>query len=339
MSAKSVRVAIIGAGAWGTTLALLAARAGGRVSLWVRDPTEAVSIRANRENVRFLPRVPLPPNIVITSDVEEACDAASLIVFVVPSRSMRLNARLVAPYLGAACVVSAAKGLEASTFLRMTEVLDQELGPGLQGRIGAISGPNLAREIAEGKPAATVIAGSKAVVDQTREALMSPRFRCYSSDDVVGVEVGGALKNVYAIGAGIGDQLEAGDNAKAAFVNRSIVEIARLGTALGARPLTFAGLAGLGDLLATCASSLSRNNRVGRRLAAGEALPHILASMDQVAEGVVTTEVARELSRLRGVEMPIVEQMAAVLFEGRSPSQAIAALMERDAREELEGWA
>lgn len=333
-----VRMTVIGSGAWGTTLALLATRAGARVSVWVRDPNEAVSIVSSRENARFLRGIPLPPEISFTSDLAGACHDAELIVFVVPSHSMRANAALVVPYAGSAYIVSAAKGLEPSSLLRMTEVLRQELGNGFHDRIGAISGPNLAQEIALGKPAATVIAGPRYVIECARAALMSPGFRCYSSRDVVGVEVGGSLKNVYAIGAGIGDYLDSGDNAKAAFVNRAIVEIARLGIALGAEPLTFAGLAGLGDLLATCASPLSRNNQVGRRLAAGEPLTSILGTMNSVAEGVATTKAVRELSGRQGVEMPIVDQMAAVLFEGKRPTDAIAALMERDARDELEGW-
>jgi glycerol-3-phosphate dehydrogenase (NAD(P)+) len=334
----SVRMTVIGSGAWGTTLSLLACRAGARVSMWVRDPHEAESIASRHENIRFLKGIPLPAEIAVTSDLAEACHDANLIVFVVPSHSMRVNAALTAPYTGDAYVVSATKGLEPSSFLRMTEVLREELGEGVDDRLGAISGPNLAREIAVGKPAATVIAGPGQVIECTRAALMGPRFRCYSSHDVIGVEIGGALKNVYAIGAGIGDRLEAGDNAKAAFVNRAIVETARLGVALGAEPLTFAGLAGLGDLLATCASPLSRNNQVGRRLAAGEPLSAILTSMSSVAEGVATTEAARDLSRRTGVEMPIVDQLASVLFEGKHPTDAIASLMERDAREELEGW-
>ncbi|MGI8642875.1 MAG: NAD(P)H-dependent glycerol-3-phosphate dehydrogenase [Thermomicrobiales bacterium] len=330
---------VIGAGAWGTTLALLAIRAGATASLWVRDAAEAAAIERRRENSRFLPGVALPAGLRVTADLDEACTRAAVVAMVVPSATMRENIRAVEPFLGEAVIVSASKGLEPASMLRMTEVIDQELEERYSGRVGALSGPNLAVEIANDKPAATVLAGPRAVVDEAREVLMGGRFRCYASDDLVGVELAGALKNVYAIGAGIGDQLEAGDNAKAAFVNRAIVEIGRLGVAQGARPLTFAGLAGIGDLMATCASSLSRNNQLGRRLAAGETLDQIVQTLGHVAEGVGTTSAALALSRAVDVEMPIVEQMAAVLFEGRGPAEAIAALMERDARHELEGWA
>lgn len=338
MAHNRQRIAVIGAGAWGTTLALLACRAGAAASLWVRDPSEALAIDRQRMNSRFLPGVLLAQQLRITSDLAEACHGASVIALVVPSATMRENARRVRPWVQDAVVLSASKGLEPGSLMRMSEVINQELGDGMTDAAGALSGPNLAVEIADQKPAATVVAGSDLVVERTRAVLMGPRFRCYGSDDLVGVELGGALKNIYAIGAGIGDQLDAGDSAKAAFVNRAIVEIARLGVARGAQPMTFAGLAGIGDLMATCASSLSRNNQVGRRLAQGQSLELIVATLGHVAEGVSTTRAALEMSRAAGVEMPIATQMHAVLFEGRPPSKAIAALMERDARSEIEGW-
>lgn len=337
MATNRQRIAVVGAGAWGTTLALLACRAGAAASLWVRDPSEALAIDRQRLNSRFLPGVLLPQELRITSDLADACLGASVIALVVPSATMRENARRVRPWVQDAVVLSASKGLEPESLMRMSEVINQELGDGMTAA-GALSGPNLAVEIADQKPAATVVAGSDLVVERTRAVLMGPRFRCYGSDDLVGVELGGALKNIYAIGAGIGDQLDAGDSAKAAFVNRAIVEIARLGVARGAQPMTFAGLAGIGDLMATCASSLSRNNQVGRRLAQGQSLELIVATLGHVAEGVSTTRAALDMSRAAGVEMPIATQMHAVLFEGRPPSKAIAALMERDARSEIEGW-
>ena len=338
MALQQKRVAIVGAGAWGTTLALLAIRAGAEASLWVRDPSEATRIARSRLNSRFLPGFELPPHVRVMADLAEACAGAAVIALVVPSATMRDNVRALVPLIEGAVIVSASKGLEPDSMLRMTAVIEQELGDAVHGRVGALSGPNLAAEIAANKPAATVVAGPQIVVEQTRDALMSSKFRCYASDDVIGVELGGALKNIYAIGAGMGDQLEAGDNAKAAFVNRGIVEIARLGVARGAQPLTFAGLAGIGDLMATCASPLSRNNQLGRRLAAGETLEQIVETLGHVAEGVGTTRAALALSRQVGIEMPIVEQMAAVLFDRRHPSEAISALMERDARYEVEGW-
>jgi glycerol-3-phosphate dehydrogenase (NAD(P)+) len=259
-----------------------------------------------------------------------------LLVVAVPSQAMRESAAKLSPFVGDAIVVSAAKGLERGTFKRMTEVLSEELPVAASGRICALSGPNLAREIAAGKPAVTVVAcADLAPAERVQDLLMSPQFRCYTNEDVIGVEMAGALKNIVAIGAGMADGLDAGDNAKAAFLTRGIAEIARLGIAVGAQPLTFAGLAGLGDLVATCASSLSRNHRVGAELAKGRPLAAILAEMKQVAEGVTTTEVARELGRRLGVPMPITEQTYSVLFEGKSPLAAISALMGREPKHEL----
>jgi glycerol-3-phosphate dehydrogenase (NAD(P)+) len=332
------RIGVIGSGAWGTTLAIVAARAGHDVTLFVRDPAEADELARSRRNARFLPDATLPPAVRPTADLAAACRDVAALLLVVPSQAMRANVRAVAPLVGDAVVVSAAKGLERGSLKRMTEVVGEELGAGAAGRVCALSGPNLAREVAEGKPAVSVVAGRDlAAAERARDLLMSPQFRCYTNEDVVGVEMGGALKNIVAIGAGMGDGLGAGDNAKAAFLTRGIAEIARLGIAAGAEPLTFAGLAGLGDLVATCASPLSRNGRVGRELVAGKTLAEIQAGMTQVAEGVVTTEAARELGRRLGVELPIVEQTFQVLFRGKSPLAAVAELMQREAKHELEG--
>jgi len=338
MAGTPARIAVIGSGAWGTTLALVAARAGHAARLYVRDPTAAAAIRTSRINERFLPGIALPGDIVVTADLATACEGVALILLVVPSQTMRENARAVAPLVGNALVVSAAKGLERGTLRRMTEVVGDELPPAAAETVCALSGPNLAREIAEGKPATSVVAGRDPdAAQRARDLLMGPFFRCYTNRDVVGVEMGGALKNVIAIGAGMADGLDAGDNAKAAFLTRGIAEIARLGVAVGAEPLTFAGLAGLGDLVATCASRLSRNHRVGQELALGRTLAEIQAGMTQVAEGVATTEAALALGQRHGIELPITEQLHAVLFEGRSAGEAIANLMQRDATDELAG--
>ena len=337
MRAIHARIAIIGSGSWGTTLALVAARAGRDVALYVRDPAAATVLAQTRRNARYLPDVPLPETVRITADLSEACAGAAVILLVVPSQTMRKNARVVAPLVEDAIVVSAAKGLERGSLKRMTQVIHEELGPGAGPRVCALSGPNLAAEVAAGKPATTVIAGAPAAAERARDLLMSPQFRCYTNEDVAGVEMGGALKNVIAIGAGIADGLEAGDNAKAAFITRGIAEIARLGIAAGANPLTFAGLAGLGDLIATCASPLSRNRHVGAELAKGRSLGEIQAGLTQVAEGIFTTEAACELGRRSGIELPITEQMRAVLFEGKLPLAAIADLMRREAKHELAG--
>jgi glycerol-3-phosphate dehydrogenase (NAD(P)+) len=330
------RVAIVGGGSWGTALAVVAARAGRAVTLVARDAASAAAIAAAGRNDRYLPEVDLPSAVSVTADVA-ACAGAALVLLVVPSQAMRAAARSVAPFVGDAVVVSAAKGLERRSLRRMTEVVGEELPAPAAARVCALSGPNLAPEVAAGKPAAAVIAGANTATERARDLLMGPQFRCYTNRDVVGVEIGGALKNVIALGAGIGDGLAAGDNAKAAFLTRGIAEIARLGVAVGAEPLTFAGLTGLGDLVATCASPLSRNRRVGQELAKGRPLAEVLAGMSQVAEGVATTEAARELGRRAGVELPITEQMHAVLFAGKSPLAAVADLMRRDAKDELEG--
>jgi glycerol-3-phosphate dehydrogenase (NAD(P)+) len=264
---------------------------------------------------------------------------------------MRANLRAVGPYIDpGAFLVSASKGLEVDSARRMSEVIAEELagpaagavqGPGARpGRpIAALSGPNLAGEIARGKPASTVVAcpdeGAAAAV---QAALMAPWFRVYTSADLVGVELGGALKNVVALGAGMSDGLEAGDNAKAALMTRGLAEIARLGKAAGAEPLTFSGLAGVGDLIATCMSPLSRNRTLGERLARGERLADVQADMRQVAEGVPTTIGALQLARRYDVEMPITSLMHRVLFEGLSPREAGEALMQRDPKRELEGF-
>lgn len=338
ISDSAGKVAVVGAGSWGTTLATVAARAGRAVALHVRDAAAAARMAAERRNPRYVPDLVLPEAVEVTADLAAACRDAALILVVVPSQTVRENARALASVAGEAIVVSAVKGLERGTLKRMTQVLREELPSSSGARIGALSGPNLAAEVAAGKPAAAVIAAAEvAVSERARDLLMGGQFRCYTSDDVVGVEMGGALKNVIAIGAGIGDGLGAGENAKAAFMTRGIAEIARLGLAAGADPLTFAGLAGLGDLVATCASPLSRNRRVGQELATGRRLPEILAGMTQVAEGVATTEAARELGRRANVDLPITEQMYAVLFEGKPPLAAIAELMRREPKDELAG--
>lgn len=334
MARTRERIAVVGTGAWGTTLAVVAARAGHEVRLWFRDPVEAAVCAVERRNARALPETPLPSGVTPTGDLAAACAGAALVLLVVPSQSVRQNARGLAPHVGEATVVSAAKGLERGSLRRMTEVVAEELGDTVS--VCALSGPNLAREVAEGKPAVSVIAGrDEAAAQRARDLLIGPGFRCYTNGDVVGVEMGGALKNIVAIGAGIGDGLGAGDNAKAAFLTRGIAEIARLGVAVGADPLTFAGLAGLGDLVATCASPLSRNNRVGRALAAGQTLAEIQGGLREVAEGIPTTEAAHELGRRLSVELPITDQLHAVLFDGKSPLVAVDELMRREPKDEL----
>ena len=322
---------VVGATTWGTTLALVLAGGGRPVTLLTRDQEEGDRLEAARENARFLPGVTFPAPMQVSSDATEALSGATLAVIAVPSDRMRENARRVGPYLERdSVVVSASKGLELPSAMRMSEVLSEELPTGVHSGICALSGPNLAKEIVQGKPASSVVAGATPEAAERAQAmLLSGRFRVYTSGDVTGVELGGALKNIVALGAGICDGLEFGENAKAAFVTRGLAEIARLGVAAGAEPLTFAGLAGVGDVIATCASRLSRNRYVGEQLALGRSWPEIRDSMDNVAEGVNATEAALKMAALLGVEMPIAETTYRILYRGLSPREAAAELMER----------
>jgi glycerol-3-phosphate dehydrogenase (NAD(P)+) len=329
------RVTVLGAGSWGVVLAALAARAGNETALWVRDGGIAAEMRETRVNARYMPDLQLAPEIDITSDLRAALAGADLVIVAVPTSGVREVARTAAPFVRDAVVVSAAKGLEPHSLLRMTEVLAWEL-PNVAHCV--LSGPNLAREIAAGMAAAATIASEDREAAAFAQAtLMTPQFRVYTHDDVVGVEIGGAMKNVVALAAGMADGLAAGDNAKAALMTRGLAEMARLGTALGANPLTIAGLSGLGDLIATCGSPLSRNNRAGRMLAEGLDVPAVRARLGQTAEGIATAPAAVELGRRHGVEMPIAEGVCAVLAGRLSPRDAVALLMEREPRTEIDG--
>jgi glycerol-3-phosphate dehydrogenase (NAD(P)+) len=333
-----VSVGVIGSGAWGTTLARLAAKKGIATILWEHHAERAAEIQQCRENTTFLPGFSLPDTLRVTSDIAEAAHDKDVLILVTPSQRMRENLRLLAPYLGNDTVlVNASKGIEIGTLKRMTEIIAAEL-PRARERITTLSGPNISREVAEEKPTAAVIASAnQQAAVRVRDVLTTTYFRVYTSHDVTGVELGGALKNIIAIGAGVNDGLGYGENAKAAFITRGLAEISRLGVAAGANPLTFLGLAGIGDLVATCASPLSRNQQVGRRLAAGEKLDDILRSMHSVAEGVYTTRAALHLATHYQIEMPIAQQLSLVLFEGLDPLQAVAELMMRDPKGELEG--
>ncbi len=335
----SPSLAVIGAGSWGTTLAVIYARLGLPVALCDRDPARAEAMEGARENARYLPGVALPDGLRVVSDPMLAVRGCALVVLAVPAQAIRATVAHIAPSLasGAALVV-AAKGLELGTGRRMSEVMAAELRPRQRRGVAVLSGPNLAGEIVRGLPAAAVVASRQHTTAVLAQRLLStPRFRLYVSPDIIGVEVGGALKNVMALVAGLAEGLGYGDNGKASIMTRGLAEIARLGVAAGARPATFAGLSGLGDLIATCASPLSRNHRVGYELGQGRTLAQIQAGMTSVAEGVTTTRAARLLARQYGVEMPIVEQMHAVLFEDKSPHRAVDELLARAARDELTG--
>lgn len=331
-------IAVIGSGAWGTTLALLSANKGTATALWEHNPERAAEMQARHENTMFLPGFRFPDRLRVTGDIREAVEGKDMLVLVTPSQRMRENVRLVAPYIGKETIlVSASKGIEIGSLKRMTEIIVEEL-PHVAGRVAALSGPNISREVAEGKPTAAVLAAyDQDVAIRARTLLSTLRYRIYTANDIVGVELGGALKNIIAIGAGFNDGMGYGENARAAFMTRGLAEIARLGIAAGARPLTFSGLAGIGDLIATCVSPLSRNHRLGQRLAAGEKLQDILASTHEVAEGVYTTRAALQLAARFGVEMPITSQLGLVLFEGLDPKKAVPELLMRDLKDEMEG--
>jgi glycerol-3-phosphate dehydrogenase (NAD(P)+) len=339
------KVAVIGSGSWGTTLALLTARNNLPTVLWARTAEEAALLRDANENKRFLPGHAFPSNLTITADLAEAlAPDCRLIIFASPTSTVRQNVRLALPILKKMpklpIVVSAAKGLEMDSLMRITEVIGQEWQEGeARGQICALSGPNLAKEIADGQPGATVIAGKNLeVAAEAQQLITSKFFRVYTNQDVIGVELGGALKNIIALGAGLSDGLGAGDNAKAAFMTRGMAEIGRLGGAAGANPLTFLGLAGLGDMVATCASPYSRNRRVGELLAQGKTLDEIKTTVNQVAEGVFTTAAARRMAQKYNVQMPLTEQMYLVLFENKPVVQAISELMLRDPVQEMYGF-
>jgi glycerol-3-phosphate dehydrogenase (NAD(P)+) len=329
-------VAVVGSGAWGTTLALVLAQKGARVRLWEHDAERAHAMQRDRANDIFLPGVALPANLDITADLAAAVTDAEIVFFVVPSQRMRANAESAAPFIApGAIAVSASKGLEVGTRARMTQVLRAELPPGPRDRLAALSGPNLAREVAEGKPAASVIASTDdATAQQVQALLTTQRLRVYSTDDVVGVELGGTLKNVIAIAIGCADGLGFGDNTKAALMTRGLAEMVRLALAEGGHPLTLAGLAGLGDLIATCSSPLSRNYSLGREMTStGKRLAEVLSTRRSVAEGVLAARVAVQMAAQHDIEMPIAAALCR-FFDGEDAHDLVNALMQRDPRPE-----
>ena len=334
------RIAIIGAGAWGTGLAIVLGRGGShQVRLWAHEEEVRNSISARRVNELFLPGQSIPHPVSPTGSLQEALRDAEIVVSVMPSQHCRLLFQQMCPHLKPGMLfVSATKGLEEKTLLRMTEVVVETIGSGngFPPRVGALSGPSFAKEVARGDPTAITIASQDAELAETVQREFSdPRFRVYTNDDVAGVELGGALKNVIAIAAGICDGLGLGHNSIAALITRGLAEITRLAVACGGRRETLAGLAGLGDLVLTCTGGLSRNRSVGVELGRGRKLPDIIAAMHgAVAEGVFTTQAAVGLARARGVEMPITEQMDAILHRGKAPADAIRELMTRSGKSE-----
>lgn len=331
------RVAVIGAGSWGTTVASMAARKVPTV-LWARRPELAEEIRRRHRNPDYLPGIELPGELQASSSLEEAVSGASLVIMAVPSHGFRSVLRDLVPDLRPGTpVLSLAKGLEQGSHVRMTEVIDQE-APGHEA--GVLSGPNLSREIAAGQPAATVVAmADPDVAAEVQQLLLTDVFRVYTNPDVVGCEVAGATKNVLAIAAGMASGLGLGDSSLAALITRGLAELGRLVVAMGGERLTVAGLAGVGDLIATCTSVLSRNRTVGEQLGRGRALADILAELHMVAEGVKSARPLVDMATGFGVEMPIAEQMAAVLEGARAPTDVIPSLMARAAKSEFHGMA
>ena len=326
-------VAVIGDGGWGTALAALLAGRGVEVRLWSREPDYAREMARTRENPRFLPGVRIPAGVAITGDARSALGGAAIAVSAVPTQFVRPAWKPLARALPRGLpIVSVSKGLEVKTLRRPTEVLAEVAGA---RPLAVLSGPSHAEEVARGLPAAVVAASRSARLAREVQALFSTeRFRVYRSADVAGVEIAGAAKNVVALAAGICDGLGLGDSAKAALITRGAVEIARLGAALGAKASTFHGLAGVGDLIVTCASRHGRNRAVGERLGRGESLASILAGMEMVAEGVPTARALVRLARRAGVEMPIAEEVHRVLFRGKEPRRALTDLMLRTPKSE-----
>ena len=333
-------IAVIGAGAWGTALSIVLGRKGShQVRLWAYEKQVCESILQQRINLPFLPGERIPESVSPTNSLQQALDGAEIVVSVMPSHHCRRLFQSMRPYLSPGMLfVSATKGLEEGSLLPMTEVITQVLGEAnlFRPRLGALSGPSFAKEVARGDPTAVAIASQDEDLARTAQAAFSdPAFRVYTNDDVVGVELGGALKNVVAIAAGVCDGLGLGHNSVAALITRGLAEITRLVIACGGRQETMAGLAGLGDLVLTCTGGLSRNRSVGVELGRGRRLDEIIAGMHgMVAEGVLTTNAAIGLARKRRVEMPITEQMHAILHNGKSPSEAIRELMTRTAKSE-----
>jgi|YNPMSStandDraft_1061717.scaffolds.fasta_scaffold06342_5 glycerol-3-phosphate dehydrogenase (NAD(P)+) len=333
---KLRRLAIVGAGGWGTALAIVLASRFERVQLWVHEADLAGRIRATRENDLYLAGFRLPENVLASTEMAECLDGVGVVVGAMPSHAARSLWRRMLPHLSPAmALVSATKGLECDSLLRVSQLIEQVVGEKFPPRVAVLSGPSFAREVARGDPTALAVAScDDQLAGLVQAAFSGPSLRLYRNPDVVGVELGAALKNVIAIGAGICHGLGLGGNTVAALVTRGLAEMTRLAVAMGAQPSTLAGLAGLGDLVLTCTGDLSRNRSLGIELARGRSLREILARTRTVAEGVNTCRAALQLAERCRVELPICRQIHAVLFEGQSPPDAVRALMERSLKDE-----
>lgn len=326
-----INVAVLGAGAWGTALAKLLADKQHPTRIWSHRPELVTQINEGRVNARYLPSAELPPNLVASADLEETLRGADLVVTVIPSHALRGVMREARPFMPSnALICSATKGIENESLALMSEVLLQELGHATQPRLTYLSGPSFAKEVAQRQPTVVVVAGtSESETEAVQRAFATDRFRVYSSSDVIGVEIGGALKNVIAIAAGAGDGLGFGHNSRAALITRGLSEIGKLAARRGANPLTVAGLSGMGDLVLTCTGELSRNRTVGYEMGKGRSLDDVLATLGHVAEGVKTAKSAYDLGIKLDVDMPITQEVYHVLYEQKSPRQAVADLMTR----------
>ncbi|SHJ91628.1 glycerol 3-phosphate dehydrogenase (NAD(P)+) [Anaerobranca californiensis DSM 14826] len=330
------KVTVLGAGGWGTALANVLGKKGFTVYLWVRRRELCEELIKFRENIKYLPGVLITANVHCTTDLEEAVKDTNLVTVATPSSVMREMIKKISPYITPKTpVVSAAKGFEKTTLLRMSQIIKEELGE--EHPVAVLSGPNHAEEVGRDIPTATVVASEKrAIAEYVQDIYMSPKFRVYTNPDVVGVEIGGALKNIIALGAGITDGLGYGDNSKAALLTRGLTEIARLGTAMGGDTMTFAGLAGVGDLVATCTSKHSRNWNCGYQLGKGKTLETILKETNKVVEGVKAAEVVQALADKYDIEMPISREIYKVLYENKDPKEAVVDLMLRSKTHEME---
>ncbi len=327
------KIAILGTGGWGTALAVLWARQENEVLLWGHTPERVKEISRTRQNPDYLPGTDLPENLRLTSELSE-CAEADVLVFVTPSVVLRDVASRLRTLVqnDETILLSCTKGIEHGTGMRMTEILAEQFPT---NQVAVLSGPNLAVEVARGLPTATVLGcRDQAIAERLQQLFGSSRFRVYTSHEIVGIELGGALKNIFAIAAGVGDGFGLGDNSKAALVTRALAELSRLGAAMGGEPRTFQGLSGAGDLVATCFSRLSRNRRVGEELGRGKTLTEITNGMKTVAEGIPTARSAFECARKLGIETPIIDQVYAVLHQRRVPAQAMQELLERDQKSE-----
>ena len=334
---RTCRCSVIGAGSWGTTLAQLLADKGHPTTLWAYETDLVERMRNRRENDLFLPGIPLSPRLEFSNDLAATAAGAQMVLLVCPSQVMRQVLNGLAPHLApGTLIVSAAKGIENDSLMLMSELIEAQLPAALCERLGFLSGPSFAREVAQKIPTAVVAAAADlAVAEEIQRIFTTEYFRVYTHDDIIGVELGGAMKNVIALAAGVSDGLGFGHNSRAALITRGLAEMTRLGIALGGAAQTFAGLSGMGDLVLTCTGDLSRNRSVGIELGKGKKLTEIMAGMQMVAEGVKTTLSAYQLARKLKVETPIIEQMYLILYENKDPRQAVIDLMLRDPRPEI----